>query len=237
MAGLSTMLNSQRNVANDFRRLTPDHTREERSPLMQVLMPRELVQNSDLVDPAEKYSRQPRHKTRTNKYDYKAEDVRQDRASTYRGRKRKRPVAVLDPGDCFEAPNVKTRRVSLKPKFDLGIFSKSKTSVPLAGRDLPDLTFMSMDFLSKDSKETAAITTRIEVPHPNDRETKTRRLHLDRFRSDSHEYQPTNTQLPIRDQRCASDLLNMYQYTPFNAANDSPVKFRVQDHLAEQRPL
>lgn len=52
------------------------------------------------------------------------------------------------PGDDFHACNVLADRVSLKPEMNIGMFSRSKISHPVAGRDLPDLTFSRIGFLS-----------------------------------------------------------------------------------------
>lgn len=99
------------------------------------------------IDPAEKYAKRPRHKTKADKYEYKGDTERP--AKEPGGSRRKRLKRGNTLNEDFQATNIDVARVSLKPKNNLGIFSRSKKSAPLAGRDLPDLTFTKMDFLHK----------------------------------------------------------------------------------------
>lgn len=103
----------------------------------------------DTVDPTEKYAKRRRHKTKADKYEYKGDVGVKRSAKGSRGSKRKRLRGSNTLNEDFQATNVDVARVSLKPENNLGIFSRSKKSVPLPGRDLPDLTFTKMDFLSK----------------------------------------------------------------------------------------
>lgn len=101
------------------------------------------------TDPATKYGKRSRHKTKNDRYEVKA--------STHSARnidvqKRRRLNKDHVPGNSFHASNVDAKRVTLKPTVKVGIFSRSKTSIPLTGRDLPDLTFASIDFLSNKEK-------------------------------------------------------------------------------------
>lgn len=105
------------------------------------------------MDPSAKYAKRPRHKTKADKYEYKG-DVEKKRSSrTPRASKRRRIKTGPLHNEDFRADNVDTERVTLKPHMNLGIFSKSKSSTPNIGRDLPDLTFPKMVCLSKSAGE------------------------------------------------------------------------------------
>lgn len=101
------------------------------------------------IDPIAKYAKRPRNKTKADKYEYKGGV---DAKRPAQGSKRSKPRRLRGSNTLneeFQATNIDVARVSLKPEKDLGLFSRSKKSVPLVGRDLPDLTFTKMDFLSK----------------------------------------------------------------------------------------
>lgn len=102
------------------------------------------------IDPAEKYAKRPRHRTNADKYEYKGNATLT--AKEPDGNRRKRVRRGNTVNEEFQATNIDVARVSLKPQNNLGLFSRSKRSIPLAGRDLPDLTFTKMDFLHNPSK-------------------------------------------------------------------------------------
>ena len=103
-------------------------------------------------DPSLKYSRKPRHKTRSDKYDYKGEEEELKRKSKrVKGKaqhrsSRMKSRALLN--DEYQAPNVEPERLTLT-NSGLGMFARGKSSAPMARRDLPDLTFSEMTFLHK----------------------------------------------------------------------------------------
>jgi len=102
------------------------------------------------IDPAEKYAKRPRHRTNADKYEYKGNATLPAKEPDGNRRKRVRRGNTLN--EEFQATNIDVTRVSLKPQNNLGLFSRSKKSIPLAGRDLPDLTFTKMDFLHDPTK-------------------------------------------------------------------------------------
>lgn len=235
--GVSAALYDQRTITKAFRHLALDQIRGKCSTLIQTPMPRKYEQSNDLADPAQKYSRQPRHKTKASKYDYKAEEAKRNRTSTHRGKKRKRGNGFFDPSECFEALNVNTERVSLKPNTNLGIFSKSKMSVPLTGRDLPDLTFTNMEFLAKNSQENTMTTSKVEIPLPDNEETRTCSPRFDSFMFNGQGCHSTNTCSPIQNRNNDSSLLFMSWQISLNAANDSLKTSHMRHRGSEQRPL
>ncbi|KAL1958921.1 hypothetical protein VTO42DRAFT_3474 [Malbranchea cinnamomea] len=100
------------------------------------------------------YERKPRHKTRPDRYEPKV-PLRVPAAvgggnGRSRLRKRKRNE-VTKPEDAFRAPNVLQERLTLSCNFDKALFRRGRTSIPMRRRDLPDLTFSEMNFLSRDS--------------------------------------------------------------------------------------
>lgn len=105
------------------------------------------------IDPTLKYLKRPRHKTKPDKYDYKGNlDLKTATRRSHAARKKRIKGAPM-PIEDFRAENIDTERVTLKRAPNLGIFSKSRTSVPLVGRDLPDLTFPTMKFLTKRAED------------------------------------------------------------------------------------
>lgn len=113
------------------------------------------------IDPPEKYTKRQRHKTKADKYEYKGEVRTKRPAKRLKASKRKRLSGRDTLGEEFRAANIDVKRITLKPEDNLGIFSRSKKSIPLAGRDLPDLTFTKMSFLSK---ATEAAEREIAIP-------------------------------------------------------------------------
>ncbi|KAF3033595.1 hypothetical protein E8E11_000839 [Didymella keratinophila] len=108
---------------------------------------------------SQRYARQPRRKTRADKYDVGAkkakvqnEDQRPSRKSESKkskrkSRRRKDEKTHNGIGQEFQAKNVSKERLTLKPSEKIGLFSKSRTSTSIKGRGLPDLVFSEMKFL------------------------------------------------------------------------------------------
>ncbi|KAK5229803.1 hypothetical protein LTR99_001255 [Exophiala xenobiotica] len=118
---------------------------------------------SDITDPSDKYARKPRRKTRPDRYEYK-EDLQ--RHTARRGSKKvdhKKSGTMLN--DEFRAPNVGTGRLTLKPTLGPGMFANGKSSAPMRGQGLPDLSFSEMNFLKKRS-------LRYHTKLSNERQTK-----------------------------------------------------------------
>ena len=104
-------------------------------------------------DPGKKYEKRPRHKTRPDKYELKADQKVAEKTSHERlhrklERKRRKKTAVALNHE-FKAPNVPQERLTLMPHTGPGIFNRGKASAPVERRGLPDLTFSEMNFLTK----------------------------------------------------------------------------------------
>lgn len=104
------------------------------------------------IDASRKYARRPRHKTRSNRYEYR---IDQPNTETRRVAKanQKRRTAHMKTGTTlnqdFKAPNVESDRLTLKQGMMPGFFGKGKASEATDRRGLPDLTFSEMTFLRK----------------------------------------------------------------------------------------
>ncbi|RJE17654.1 hypothetical protein PHISCL_10009 [Aspergillus sclerotialis] len=113
----------------------------------------EKAQNHNLQN--DPYERRPRHKTRPDRYEYKEQSSRVQKKrkgkpkTTWSMMKRKRTI-----NDNFHASNVPQSRLTLQSGLNTGIFQKGKTSSPVKNRELPDLAFSEMKFLSKKSQVT-----------------------------------------------------------------------------------
>ncbi|KAL2003501.1 hypothetical protein VTN02DRAFT_3596 [Thermoascus thermophilus] len=104
------------------------------------------------------FEKRARHKTRHDRYEPKAQkrekskERRSDNGKKRRStRKSCRKHSSI--GKNFSASNVKQNRLTANPNDKLGIFRKGKTSSPVKPRELPDLTFSEMKFLSKCAKD------------------------------------------------------------------------------------
>ncbi|PYH68969.1 uncharacterized protein BO88DRAFT_341310 [Aspergillus vadensis CBS 113365] len=83
------------------------------------------------------YERQPRHRTKTERYEYKV----QDKKISERPRSKKRTF-----NDTFHAPNVPCDRLTLSQKRTSGIFKRGKASSPIRNRSRdPSLGFFGFD--------------------------------------------------------------------------------------------
>ncbi|KAF2261887.1 hypothetical protein CC78DRAFT_339478 [Lojkania enalia] len=110
---------------------------------------------------SQQYARRPRRKTRRERYEPAAKDVKARGTLVYRHRKREsrktkrksRRSKTDKPGiglvQSFHAKNIPRDRLTLRPREKLGIFNKGKASSPVKGRGLPDLVFSEMKFLQK----------------------------------------------------------------------------------------
>lgn len=100
---------------------------------------------------SQKYARRRRHKTKSDRYDYKAETSADIKRST-KAKSRKRHTHTADGATLnqdFKAPNVESERLTLKHGSMPGFLAKGKASDAIARRGLPDLTFSEMAFLGK----------------------------------------------------------------------------------------
>lgn len=115
-----------------------------------------LDQDTTSVDPSpsRKYARRKRHKTKPDKYEYKGvlRDGRQPRSDKKRhghGSRVYKNASMVVNQD-FRAPNVESERLTLERSTNKrGLLSKGRSSVLTEYRDLPDLTFSKMTFLSQ----------------------------------------------------------------------------------------
>ncbi|KAH7379337.1 hypothetical protein DE146DRAFT_774223 [Phaeosphaeria sp. MPI-PUGE-AT-0046c] len=111
------------------------------------------------------YARRPRHKTRPERYEPKrgkesknhvhASRKGKSTKSASRSKSKKRKKTENAAGQTFHAKNVSRDRLTLKPREQLGLFNKGKTSTAVRGRGsdtpaVPDLVFSEMRFLQKD---------------------------------------------------------------------------------------
>ncbi|KAK8162759.1 hypothetical protein BKA80DRAFT_310244 [Phyllosticta citrichinensis] len=157
----------------------PDHI--ERPPRQFLDEDRPTTAPSDASDPhqqegADPYTRRPRRRTRPEIYEPK---LGGDREKTKQRRKREkeksgkkgskpkpRPKAAKDKpphhAHAFQAQNVPTERLTMKPNRSIGLFKKGRASTPVKGRGLPDLVFSEMRFLQKqdDTRERTQEETR-----------------------------------------------------------------------------
>ncbi|ETN37335.1 uncharacterized protein HMPREF1541_08326 [Cyphellophora europaea CBS 101466] len=104
------------------------------------------------IDPRLKYARRSRNKTRDDRYEYKGGAdsqgaTRKSRSANKKRRSHRKSGPTLDQE--FRAPNVESKRLTLKQDALPGIFNKGKASEPTVGRGIPDLTFSEMTFLTK----------------------------------------------------------------------------------------
>jgi hypothetical protein len=109
-------------------------------------------QRHAIDDLSKKYERRPRHKTKTDKYEYKGNAVENSpvRKTARRQHKRSRRKKTGDAlNKEFKATNVEQERLTLRAITGPGIFGKGKASALLQTRGLPDLTFSEMTFMTK----------------------------------------------------------------------------------------
>ncbi|KAH6879061.1 hypothetical protein BKA58DRAFT_453277 [Alternaria rosae] len=107
-----------------------------------------------------RYARKPRRKTRPERYEPQhapGPHAHRDRRggskktrSKPRRKKGEKPPVVMQ---TFQAKNVSGDRLTLKPREQLGLFNKGRTSTAFMGRGLPDLVFSEMKFLQKHKDE------------------------------------------------------------------------------------
>ncbi|KAJ4372204.1 hypothetical protein N0V83_003978 [Neocucurbitaria cava] len=108
-----------------------------------------------------RYARRPRRKTHPERYEPSSKAVKERGKHAYRSRKgesnksqrkskrKKCEKACSGTVQCFHAKNVSGDRLTLKPREQLGLFNKGKTSMAVKGRGLPDLVFSEMKFLQQ----------------------------------------------------------------------------------------
>lgn len=142
------------------RRHDPDISPTKNAPPQQTCSsPNDRSSN---IDPTKKYARRPRRKTRHDRYEYKGAVPR---ASTSRQSKRmdhKKSWAVLN--DEYQAPNVTSHRLTLRPGHGPGILANARASGSVQRQGVPDLTFSEMDFLKQKNKQDHGRRHRPERP-------------------------------------------------------------------------
>ncbi|KAJ5114980.1 hypothetical protein NUU61_000739 [Penicillium alfredii] len=97
------------------------------------------------------YERRPRHKTREDRYDYKAPGsgagIRQKSNKEKKKRPRRRKNIMHDE---LRAANVTQERLTLRHTANLGFFNKGRSSSSAKPHEaVPDLVFSEMNFLSR----------------------------------------------------------------------------------------
>ncbi|KAH7399267.1 hypothetical protein BKA66DRAFT_508217 [Pyrenochaeta sp. MPI-SDFR-AT-0127] len=114
---------------------------------------------------SKRYARQPRRKTRPERYIPSSKAIKERGKHAHRTRqgesknsrrkpkrkKGKKPNSGIV--QSFHAKNVSGDRLTLKPREQPGIFNKGKASTVVKGRGLPDLVFSEMKFLQKHKVE------------------------------------------------------------------------------------
>ncbi|KAF2831294.1 hypothetical protein CC86DRAFT_463214 [Ophiobolus disseminans] len=116
--------------------------------------------SAESVSSNHRYARKPRRKTRLERYEPKPvkergkhiHHSRKDESNKTRRESKRRKGEKLGSGvaQSFRAKNVSGDRLTLKPREQLGIFNKGRTSMAVRGRGLPDLVFSEMKFLQKE---------------------------------------------------------------------------------------
>ncbi|KIV90463.1 hypothetical protein PV10_07769 [Exophiala mesophila] len=103
-------------------------------------------QSANIPDPAAKYARQKRHPTRKDRYN--VQEVNKMQPTNPGARRKRRKKSGPELIDHFEAPNIHTQRLTLKPSIGPGLFNKARSSAQVGQRGLPDLIFSEMKFLA-----------------------------------------------------------------------------------------
>ncbi|KAL6712042.1 hypothetical protein ACN47E_003085 [Coniothyrium glycines] len=116
------------------------------------------------------FERKARRKTRPERYDPSTKPLKESVKHVHQGRKggesrRSTRKSKRHKGDKsgnailqgFQAKNVTGDRLTLKPREQLGIFNKGKTSTAFKGRGLPDLVFSEMRFLQKHAHQPGSV--------------------------------------------------------------------------------
>ncbi|KAL2436607.1 hypothetical protein ABEF95_012638 [Exophiala dermatitidis] len=117
----------------------------------------EVNPESNVNDTSGKYARRPRHKTKPERYEFKADTKEQKRPERRGAGKGSIPVK-----EKFQAPNVDTKRLTLRPHTGPGLFAKGRSSTSFPREGVPDLTFSNMSFLEKRVRGTAQTPKHIE---------------------------------------------------------------------------
>lgn len=202
-----------------------------------------------VADPSTNYAKKARHKARPDKYEYKGEaQAKKPLRSSKRKRRRCGSVGKED----FHADNIDAERVTLKPGGEQFVFSRSKMSVPLAGHDLPDLTFTKMDFLSRPRSSTRREFTNVftKQDRKDDGTNNKRKSHIQpdtdaealQTRHMSAESDSCSVELSVPSRRASlvrtSRSSNGMTVTPCRMNEDSSwVRSKVDPRLEEHQPV
>ncbi|OAP63548.1 hypothetical protein AYL99_02775 [Fonsecaea erecta] len=118
------------------------------------------LEDNNVTDASEKYARKRRHKTRPDRYEYKDTIEKPSKKWELKMRVKKRSAGPLNHD--FQAPNVASERLTLKPNSGPGFLDKGKSSADAGKRELPDLTFSEMTFLKRKRLEDDARFPRLK---------------------------------------------------------------------------
>lgn len=199
------------------------------------------------VDPSTRYAKKARHKTKEDKYEYTGEVQAKKNWRNYRKRKRSGSVGKEN----FHAEKIDAKRVTLRPRGEQFVFSRSKMSMPLAGHDLPDLTFTKMDFLSRPRSSThgESTQTNFKQDRKSDKARKSRKTGVQpdtaarhvQTRSRSTESGPCSEEIPqpisrgVTVQAPQPDATTIGSHPPV-ARNLSWLRSKVDSRLEEYQP-
>ena len=147
----------------------------------------------DAAHAHEKYARQPRHKTREDRYHYKEDQGVRVRQSQLKKRTKNKPGNVL--ADEFRAANVSAERLTLKAGGP-GFLSKGKSSSKTDLKGLPDLTLSEMSFLKRRREEDNARIPKTNAQSSKKRSSKLRSQEISEFFTQTDGSVPNQTQNP-----------------------------------------
>lgn len=121
-----------------------------------------MVERSDggIHLPSDKYARRPRHKPKSDRYEYKDAALKTSRKRRSKRSARRRSEVLLN--EAFQAPNVVTERLTLKSSSGPGFLANGRYSANVDWKGLPDLTFSEMKFLQKKRQHDIARFQRLE---------------------------------------------------------------------------
>lgn len=164
-------------------------------------------------------------------------------------RKRKRSGSIGK--EDFHAENIDTERVTLRPSGEQFVFSRSKMSMPLAGHDLPDLTFTKMDFLSRPRSSAHQESTQAnnKQDRKSDNPRKSRKIHVQQgtavrhIQTRSTSTGPDSCSVEIRQPNSRSVVVRSSRSRdgttwthPQVAGSSSWVRSKVDPRLEEYKP-
>ncbi|KAF1808974.1 hypothetical protein P152DRAFT_178744 [Eremomyces bilateralis CBS 781.70] len=162
---------------------------------------------AEVVSPEVQYERRPRHKPRADLYSpqcgtrkKRKKDHRKERRSGPNDKskaKRNRDLANLR---AFQAENVASERLTLKPHESLGILNKGQAASGGRGQALPDLAFADMSFLrSKSGSEPAHKSAKKSLKTKHNKHEQTISAYFDTRRKPPGEIDANSQRTPERN--------------------------------------